>query len=198
MKGRESGMPEEGHWNSFYDADCVIAKLGCALDEGGAVVEFGSGYGTFTLPVARRTSGTIHALDIEPDLVSSLQAKVRGNGLGNVAAKVRDFVRDGTGLPDASVAHAMAYNILHIEAPVDLLREAHRVLKPGGILSIIHWKHDPSTPRGPSLSIRPRPEQCRDWATQAGLEFIRYQDLSECCDHHYGLLARRPRARLKA
>jgi tRNA G37 N-methylase Trm5 len=79
------------------------------------VVEFGSGYGTFTLPLAKKTSGTIYALDIEDELVTRLQHKASANRLFNIHAQSRDFVSQGTGLPDQSVDHAMAYNILHID-----------------------------------------------------------------------------------
>jgi len=54
-----------------------------------------------------------------------------------------------------------AFNILHVEDPVELLREAFRVLSPEGKLGIIHWKTDPATPRGPSMAIRPQASQCR-------------------------------------
>ena len=198
MKGRESGMPEEEYWRSFYDAACIVEKLGCVQDGRENVVEFGSGYGTFTLPAARRTSGSIHALDIEPDLVALVENRARESGLANVRATLRDFVAAGTGLPDASMDHAMVFNLLHLEEPIRLLAEAHRVLRPGGVVSIIHWKYDPSTPRGPSMDIRPRPAQCRAWAEAAGLRFLRDQDLSECCRHHFGLLLVRPPAGSRA
>jgi len=32
MKARESGVPEEVFWQSFYDADCIVEKLRCATD----------------------------------------------------------------------------------------------------------------------------------------------------------------------
>lgn len=192
MKGRESGMPDEDYWDSFFDADCIVSKLGCAKMNTESVVEFGSGYGTFTVPLARKTSGTIYALDIEDDLIFQLKLKAFDGGLTNITAQSRDFISEGTGLPDQAVDHAMVYNILHIENPVSLLKEAFRVIKPGGSISIIHWKHDSSTPRGPSLEIRPRPEQCRAWAEEAGFEFLRDQDLSTCCQYHYGMLITRP------
>ena len=53
MKSRESGMPDEELWASFFNVESVLDKLGlqsCAGD----VVEFGCGYGTFTIPAARR------------------------------------------------------------------------------------------------------------------------------------------------
>lgn len=192
MKGRESGMPDEAYWASFYDADCIVTKLECAREKREHIVEFGSGYGTFTLPVARRTNGLVHAFDIEPDLVALVQQRAREESLANVRASVRDFVAQGTGLPDISMDHAMIFNLLHIDDPVRLLREAYRVLKPGGVLSIMHWKYDPATPRGPSMVIRPQPGQCQGWAETAGFHFLRNQDLSECCQWHYGLLLAKP------
>lgn len=194
MKGRESGMPEEGLWSAFYDADCAIERLGCVATGSETVVEFGSGYGTFTLPVARRTTGTVFAFDIEPDLVELLRRRAREEGLSGIQAMARDFVAEGTGLPEASVDHAMLYNILHIEQPHILLCEAWRLLRPGGTLSIIHWRRDPATPRGPSMAIRPGPGQCRRWAEEAGFIFLHAVDLADCCPYHYGLLLLRPAA----
>jgi hypothetical protein len=43
--------------------------------------------------------------------------------------------------------------------PEGLLREAYRILSHGGRLGIMHWNYDPATPRGPSMDIRPGPEQ---------------------------------------
>ena len=59
--------------------------------------------------------------------------------------------------PDASVDHAMLFNILHVEEPVGLLCEAMRVLVPGGKAGIIHWRTDLETPRGPSMADPPMP-----------------------------------------
>ncbi len=192
MKGRESGMPEESLWQTFFDAECIVGKMECARENNENIVEFGSGYGTFTLPAARRTSGVVHALEIEPDLVILVERKARAAQLSNIRAEARDFVAKGTGLPSGSQDHAMVFNLLHLENPVQLLKEAWRVLRPGGVVSIIHWKVDPATPRGPSMDIRPGPGQCRSWAEEAGFAFVRDQDLSECCPYHFGLLLKRP------
>jgi ubiquinone/menaquinone biosynthesis C-methylase UbiE len=191
MKARESGMPAEDYWESFFDADCIIRNLECAKQGDESVVELGCGYGTFTIPVAQRTSGIVHAFDIEAEMVDVVRRKAGDEGLENVQAEMRDFVAAGTGLEDASVDHVMVYNLLHLEEPVRLLKEAYRILHPGGHVSIIHWKYDSTTPRGPSMNIRPRPEQCRAWAEQAGFEWVRDKDFT-CCCHHYGLLLRRP------
>src|SRR5450755_2778408 len=157
MKARDSEMPAEEGWQAFFDPDCVINKFDCVKQQNDVIAEFGCGYGTFTLPVAKRTAGLVYAFDIEADLVALVNRKARVAGLANVRAQVRDFVNDGTGLTSASVDHAMVYNLLHLEEPVPLLREAYRILKTGGLMSIIHWNCDPATPRGPAMHIRPRP-----------------------------------------
>lgn len=192
MKGRESGMPDESFWGEFFNPRCIVEKLGCAESRLG-LVEFGCGYGLFTVAAAEVVQGPIFALDIEPEMVSSTLEKARGAGLSNVVGERRDFIADGCGLSDQSVDHAMLYNILHVENPVGLLREAYRALVPGGKVSVIHWRSDVETPRGPSLDIRPRPEQCREWAEAAGLSFVRSESLS-CCSFHYGLVFERPPA----
>jgi SAM-dependent methyltransferase len=189
-KGRESGMPHEESWESFFDVDRVLQSLECDRTVHD-VVEFGCGYGTFTLAAARIVHGMVHALDIESEMVDWTQRKAAEQGCANVCVQLRDFVADGSGLSDSSLDYAMLFNILHIEDPVALLREAYRSLRPGGRVGIIHWNYDSSTPRGPSMAIRPKPEQCEAWARQAGFEQLRADPLT-CCPHHYGLVARRP------
>jgi ubiquinone/menaquinone biosynthesis C-methylase UbiE len=189
MKGRESGMPEEDLWNSYFDAECVIRKLfgeeGCR----GNVVEFGCGYGTFTFPAARHATGTVYAFDIEPDLIGRLRMRAKQEAISNIVAEIRDFAANGTGLGSGSQSHAMIYNLLHIENPNELIREAHRVLRPNGRLSVIHWRSDIPTPRGPSLEIRPTPEQCKSWIEASGFRDVRVIDLLECCQFHFGIVA---------
>ena len=157
----------------------------------GDIVEFGCGYGTFTLPVAATAAGRIFALDIEPEMVAATVRKAHAAGLANVTATVRDFVAHGSGRPEASAGLALLFNILHLENPIGLLREAFRTLAPGGRLAIVHWRRDLETPRGPPLDIRPTRDECRAWAEITGFEFVRDQDLC-CCSWHWGLVMRRP------
>ncbi len=190
MKIRESGMPEENLWAGFFDPELVLRKLGLA-PACGNVVEFGCGYGTFTIPAAQIVSGTVYALDIEPEMLAATEAKARAAGLGNVETRLRDFLAEGTGLPDQSTDYAMLFNILHAENPELILAEAFRVVRPGGILAIIHWNYDPSTPRGPSMDIRPRPQQCLGWAEDAGFRLLP-PGIIELPPYHYGMALERP------
>ncbi len=74
MKIRESGMPEEKLWQTFFDPESILTKLDFAGQEGDAV-EFGCGYGNFTIPAARMTPGIIYALDIEPEMIEATKRK---------------------------------------------------------------------------------------------------------------------------
>ncbi|WP_298439611.1 class I SAM-dependent methyltransferase [Geobacter sp.] len=190
MKVRDSGMPEEGWWSTFFDPEKALRTF--SIDGNtGDILEFGCGYGTFTIPAARLVSGTVHALDIEPEMIEMVREKCAREGIGNVRLLLRDFVAGGTGLPDNSVDAALLFNILHHEEPVALLKEAFRVLRPGGIAAVIHWNYDPTTPRGPSMDIRPRPEQCMEWGRKAGFAFDE-EERFDLKPYHYGLLFRKP------
>lgn len=114
MKIRESGMPDEDIWESFFNTNKILKALGLnnkIVD----VAVFGCGYGTFTIPAAKMITGKVYAIDIEPAMVEITQKKVRKNGLNNVETILRDFISDGSGLEDGSVDYVMLFNILHAE-----------------------------------------------------------------------------------
>ena len=187
MKIRESGMPKEEEWTQFFDPGQALSLLGLNHDVVN-VADFGCGYGTFTIPAARIISGKIYAFDIEPEMIKTVKQKAKALNLGNVEAILRDFISEGSGLKDESVDYVFLFNILHGEKPEQLLKESYRILKLGGKVGIIHWNYDATTPRGPPMDIRPRPEQCRRWAESVGFIFEQKFDLKP---YHYGLVLRK-------
>jgi len=184
MKVRESDMPEEKTWDKFFNPIKILKTLGLSSSTIDAV-DFGCGYGTFTIPAAKIIRGKIYAIDVEPEMIETLKRKVMDYNLKNkVEIILRDFMSEGSGLEDASVDYAMLFNILHTKEPKKLLKEAYRILRPGGKLGIIHWNYDPTTPAGPSMKIRPKPEQCIRWAESVGFNFEQKHDLKS---YHYGI-----------
>jgi len=168
MKLRESGMPQEAYWETLFDVPLILDRLG--VDTGlRDVVELGCGFGTFTIPVARRIAGLLTTVDIDATMVERTRQRASAAGIHNVVCTVRDVFADGFGCEEGSQDACLLFNILHGEEPVRLLQEAARAIRFGGAVLVIHWRCDPSTPRGPTMEIRPHPEQIVDWAAQAGL-----------------------------
>jgi hypothetical protein len=131
----------------------------------------------------------IYALDIEEDMITAVQQKASEAGLRNVLAIQRDFLAQGTGLPDSSCEYVMLFNILHADEPLKILSEAKRILTAKGKVGVIHWNYDSTTPRGPSMEIRPRPEQSQEWIKTAGFELIR--PFIDFPPYHYGILGQK-------
>ncbi|HEX5472917.1 MAG TPA: methyltransferase domain-containing protein [Lacipirellulaceae bacterium] len=176
MKVRDSGMPDESYWESLFDIPLILDRLDIGRFHD--VAELGSGYGTFTIPVAHAIRGTVYTFDVEPEMIARTRARAAGLP---VICEHRDVAESGFGV---HVDAVLLFNILHCEEPVALLRHGAIALRPGGEVLIIHWRHA-ETPRGPSLEIRPKPEQIADWATRAGLELA--GDILDLPPWHYGL-----------
>lgn len=120
----------------------ILAEVG--IKPGDQVLDFGCGPGSFTLAAAAMVgaAGKVHALDVSPAAIRQTRARAASKGL----TQVETILSDGaTGLPPASVDAILLYDTLHdLRQPDAVLAELHRVLKPGGILSVSdhHLKHE--------------------------------------------------------
>ena len=178
-------MPEEEYWETLFDVPLILDALGVdsRLRD---VAEFGCGFGSFSIPIAQRISGDLFAFDIDPRMVARTRERAKALGVKNVVLRECDVMENGFGLSDCSVDAVLLFNILHCEFPETLLRHASRVVRTGGQVLIIHWRYDPRTPRGPDLSIRPKPEQVLAWAQATG-ELCAAESTIELPPWHYGL-----------
>jgi ubiquinone/menaquinone biosynthesis C-methylase UbiE len=119
----------------------LIKPRGNVLQEAGIkpgfqVLDFGCGPGGYILPLAKLTgtSGKIFALDINPAAILTVKSLAARHKLANVQTVLSD---SATGLPDGSIDVALLYDVLHhLKRMDDVLAELHRILKPGGILSV--------------------------------------------------------------
>jgi SAM-dependent methyltransferase len=176
MRIRQSEMPDEEYWESLFDVPLILSRLG--IENCHDVAELGCGYGTFAIPIAKSISGTLYTFDVDPAMLA--RTRQRAAGLPIDCAH-RDIMASGFGV---YVDAVLLFNILHCERPVDLLRHAANALLVGGHVLVIHWRYD-ETPRGPDLSIRPRPEQIIEWARDADLEPV--GDVIDLPPWHYGI-----------
>jgi len=111
----------------------ILKEVG--LNEGFQVLDYGCGPGSYLIPVANLIgpSGKIYALDIHPLALEMVKKRAAQGRLANVITIQSDGL---TGLPGQSLDVGLLYDVFHdLEQPGRVLRELHRVLKPGGILS---------------------------------------------------------------
>ena len=185
MKLRESGMPEEAYWETLFDVPLILDRLGIDARLKN-IVELGCGYGTFTIPVAKRISGVLTTFDIDDGMIERTRQRAAEAEAWNVLYFVGDVFADGFGSDAGTKDACLLFNILHCEEPVRLLAEAARLVRPGGAVLVMHWRYDAATPRGPNLEIRPRPEQIAGWAKETGLLEVE-GPVIDLPPWHYGL-----------
>lgn len=187
MKVRESGMPEVEYWESLFSINLIIQQM--EIDHNiKSIVEVGTGYGTFTLPVSKSISGVLYTYDFEKDCIAFSKNRADKEKCKNIQFLVRDLLEYQTEHKDESIDYVMLFNILHHHEPDVFLKEAFRILRKDGMVGIIHWNYDPTTPRGPSMNIRPKPEFLVKLLVELSFSIKKQINLPP---YHYGIIGKK-------
>lgn len=150
MNEKHAALCTSPDWAEFLE-EHVLEPLGRRVDLGPDMLEIGSGPGAATRWLRHRVARLV-ALESDPDAAEQLAGELAGT---NVTVTVGDCA--STPFDDESFDSVGAFTMLHhlstAEAQLATLREAFRVLRPGGVLvgsdslasQALHEFHDGDT-----------------------------------------------------
>jgi ubiquinone/menaquinone biosynthesis C-methylase UbiE len=144
---------------------------------GETVVDFGSGAGHYSYALSNTVgpSGKVIAVDIQKEMLVRLKNEAEKDGRTNIETVWGDVEKqNGTHLRDGVAAGAVLSNILSmVEDREGTIREAKRVVRPGGKVCVVEWIDKISK------------DKMKELFDTAGLSFER---VFEAGSHHYGMI----------
>jgi ubiquinone/menaquinone biosynthesis C-methylase UbiE len=128
--------------------ELVLDAMALAADA--EVADIGAGTGYFSVRLARRVpAGRVFAVDIQPEMLALLQARIDRDGLRNITP-VQGREDDPRLAPD-SIDAALLVDAYHEFAyPFEMMRALVTALRPGGRVVLVEYRgEDPSIPIKP-------------------------------------------------
>jgi arsenite methyltransferase len=118
--------------------DAILAALD--VEPGSTVVDLGSGTGYYTFRLARAVgpSGTVYAVDTDPDLLEDLDRRAPAERVANLRAS--QPTPDGPALPEPADLVFLSHVYHHLPDRVRYFSRLARHLRPGGRVAIIEGR----------------------------------------------------------
>lgn len=127
--------------SKFIDPIEILNKLD--LKDDMIVADFGCGSGGWVIPLAKRLEqGIIYAIDLQEEMLSVLESKLKAENIQNVR-KILSDVEDKKDLklsPLSCDLILMTNLLFQAEDKKQVFKQAQRLLKPNGRILIVDWK----------------------------------------------------------
>lgn len=133
--------------------------------------------------------GLVYAVDIQKDVLSSVESHVKTQGFSNVRTIWSNLETYGaTKIPESSLDLAMFVNVLFESSDVaSMLKEGIRLTKKSGKILVVDWKAI-GAPLGPKPEHRIKPSYVKEILEAYGLKLESEFDAGQ---YHFGLLFRK-------
>ena len=140
-----SSLDEPWRINELKPYELLENMIG--IKAGYTCIDFGSGTGTFALPMAELAGkeGKVYAVDNSEVMMEHIKANNPPPQIVPVLSDVQQ-----TGLDDGIADICFLAFILHeVKQPEKLIGEAARLMKPDGKIVVLEWSMDADTPMPP-------------------------------------------------
>ena len=154
----------------------VVADLGCGP----------KAYFTFQSARLVGDRGTVYAVDIQKQVLSSVESHAKNQGLDNIRTVWSNLeIAGATKIQEASLDLGILNNVLFQSTDMpEMIKEAVRLIKKDGKLLIIDWKNI-GAPLGPKMELRVNPEKIKELCEIFGLKL---EQEFEAGQYHFGLI----------
>jgi ubiquinone/menaquinone biosynthesis C-methylase UbiE len=153
----------------------VAADLGCGP----------KAYFTFQSARIVGDRGTVYAVDIQKQVLSSVESHAKTQGLGNIKTVWSNLeIAGATKIQEGSLDLGILNNVLFQSTDMpEMIKEAIRLIKKDGKLLVVDWKNV-GAPLGPKMESRVNPEKIKELCEIFGLKL---EQEFEAGRYHFGL-----------
>ncbi|MDG0867547.1 class I SAM-dependent methyltransferase [Candidatus Lucifugimonas marina] len=170
-----------------YDPQSMIALVPIHNDQ--KVADIGSGPGWLSIPLAKYVyAGTCYAIDVQEEMLKHVKEQGEAAKLGNIETLVSK--ENSIPLDDESLDGVALSDVLHeTSKPKTLIKEAARLLKKSGWISIVEWLPVEGKAKvGPAASKRVVQQEMREAVEALGFTTLTSRQLTP---HRYIIVARK-------
>ncbi len=157
----------------FINPQNVVSQMG--LRNGQVVADLGSGAGFFSIAAAKivGNTGKVFSVDVQQPKLTAVSSAASQQGIKNIQLVQADLEVPIAGIHDATCDAVIMASILHeVKNRPELLKNAYRVLKTGGMVLAVDWKAE-HTIFGPALEKRIAKDELEVELAKLGLQKIK-------------------------